>query len=393
MNSKTLGALLVTASLASTATAADSITFEVIPGAANALDMTPDGRYIVGSLNAAGGAYLYDRVAGEMIPLPPGATGAVAVSDDASTVVGWITDTKTGAQAAGLWRTGMSTWMNLGLVDVCGSGSSPSEISGDGTTVVGLVWEGCDARGFRWTEEAGLQMLENLANGGNRATVVSADGSVIAGFAQGAASRTPATWDATTAGVLLDPPNGDVSGEVIGISDDGSTLLVEWDGVSVKIVDGGEPETIGFGTVYPGWSGNPTDIADDEGTIIGHDNIQLLYIAWIQPQGFGQQQDLELWIEQNGGDVPDDAWLETCQAISRNGRVIIGNTNFYGAWIVKIGSDCPADTNDDETVDVQDLVNVITAWGTDDANADVNDDGTVDVQDLVAVITAWGECN
>jgi hypothetical protein len=37
-------------------------------------------------------------------------------------------------------------------------------------------------------------------------------------------------------------------------------------------------------------------------------------------------------------------------------------------------------------------VNVILAWGSDDAEADTNSDGVVDVQDLVDVITNWGSC-
>jgi hypothetical protein len=53
---------------------------------------------------------------------------------------------------------------------------------------------------------------------------------------------------------------------------------------------------------------------------------------------------------------------------------------------------CEGDTNSDGVVDVQDLVNVITAWNTNNPGADVTDDGTVDVQDLVLVITNWGPC-
>jgi hypothetical protein len=48
------------------------------------------------------------------------------------------------------------------------------------------------------------------------------------------------------------------------------------------------------------------------------------------------------------------------------------------------------DTNGDCMVDVQDLVNVILAWGSDQADADGNDDGVVDVQDLVNIIVEWG---
>jgi len=54
---------------------------------------------------------------------------------------------------------------------------------------------------------------------------------------------------------------------------------------------------------------------------------------------------------------------------------------------------CPADLNASGTVDVQDLLAVIGAWGATSANpADVNGNGVVNVQDLLAVIGAWGQC-
>lgn len=56
------------------------------------------------------------------------------------------------------------------------------------------------------------------------------------------------------------------------------------------------------------------------------------------------------------------------------------------------GVACPADINDDGTVDVVDLVQVITNWNQTGNPADVNTDGIVDVLDLVEVITTWGRC-
>jgi hypothetical protein len=56
---------------------------------------------------------------------------------------------------------------------------------------------------------------------------------------------------------------------------------------------------------------------------------------------------------------------------------------------------CPADFDGNGTVDVQDLIAVITGWGPcdpPDPCPDANGDDVVDVQDLIAVITAWGPC-
>ena len=55
--------------------------------------------------------------------------------------------------------------------------------------------------------------------------------------------------------------------------------------------------------------------------------------------------------------------------------------------------ECPADYNDDGTVNVLDVVAFITVWNGGGAGADYNDDGTVNVLDVVAFITVWnGGC-
>jgi hypothetical protein len=53
---------------------------------------------------------------------------------------------------------------------------------------------------------------------------------------------------------------------------------------------------------------------------------------------------------------------------------------------------CSADLNGDQIVDVQDLIEVILAWGTNDPLADIDGDGTVDVGDLIVVVLTWGPC-
>jgi hypothetical protein len=53
---------------------------------------------------------------------------------------------------------------------------------------------------------------------------------------------------------------------------------------------------------------------------------------------------------------------------------------------------CFADFNEDGTVNVQDLLTLIAAWGPGTGNEDLNGDGTVNVADLLLLIGAWGEC-
>ena len=54
--------------------------------------------------------------------------------------------------------------------------------------------------------------------------------------------------------------------------------------------------------------------------------------------------------------------------------------------------DCPSDLNDDATVDVVDLLEVVGFWGESNVPADINGDGIVDVSDLLTVVDSWGPC-
>jgi hypothetical protein len=78
-----------------------------------------------------------------------------------------------------------------------------------------------------------------------------------------------------------------------------------------------------------------------------------------------------------------------------------------GNWMLRAlgGSGFPpcfGDTNGDNTIDVNDLNNVILDWGTDGSNngGDITDntgtgppDGIVDVNDLNAIFVTWGDCD
>jgi len=64
-------------------------------------------------------------------------------------------------------------------------------------------------------------------------------------------------------------------------------------------------------------------------------------------------------------------------------------------FLADLSADCPGDTNDDDEVNVDDLVEVIVQWGCTvpaECSADVFSDCIVNVNDLVQVIVNWGAC-
>jgi uncharacterized membrane protein len=412
------------------------VTFTWLDDAFSAMDISPDGKWIVGQTDlnddfGPDGTYLYNRETDTMLVLPPEGLNAVAVSDDGRYVVGEMPDPDDphpvlGVVAA-MWSADTNEWTSLGyLPDAleCPSLSNSYEISADGSVVIGLSWEGCNGFGFIWTEATGMLPLENLANGTNRASVISADGTLVGGFAQGTQNRTPCIWDsATQLGTLLDPPDGDAIGEVFGIKDDGSILLGSWwkEGetpgdlsLATKwTADGGggwNRETIGQGNLLFGWLGVAMDVADN-GTIVGFDFNVGNRRAWIQPNGEGDLIFIGDFVEDNGGTlpfVPTTPRIEVCQAISTDGRYIIGHDAFDGAWIVEIIPDCPWDTAGeggsqlpDGQVGVADFFDLLQNWGPncpqpfciwDTTGPDGVPDGEVGVEDFFALLQHWGPC-
>ncbi len=412
--------LLVLSSLSVDARA-ERAQMTLIYGVNSANDMSPDGRYVVGQLKTGEG-YLWDRVDDTWTTLPPQGQGGgfapSAVSDDGSVIVGDIDNPDSTPEnplgnVAGLWRTGDTSWTSLGSLPNalnCPSRSDSYDVSADGSTVVGLSWDGCSGRGFRWTEATGMEQLQPLANGGNRASVVSADGTVIAGFAQGSFSRTPATWDGTTlTGELLDPPNGDALGEITGISDDGSVLLGIWNGDATRWTRNGsawDRETIGNGSFSPAFSGYGVDIADTD-RIVGFDSLIGNAIGWVYDEGNANVVLVENFVRDRGGDVPlipvgdpnypfgggSPISAQFPSAISTDGHVFVGNTSFIGAWMVEVFSDC--DFDGDFACDLDDIDALVAAiaGGSTDLLFDLTGDGQVTLADRDAWLVQAGAEN
>ena len=68
------------------------------------------------------------------------------------------------------------------------------------------------------------------------------------------------------------------------------------------------------------------------------------------------------------------------------------NFGMIGSVTVEVADMCPADVNDDMTVNIDDLFAVLSHWGEMGGAYDINVDGTVDIEDVFAVLGAWGDC-
>ncbi|RKY15576.1 MAG: hypothetical protein DRQ55_19360, partial [Planctomycetota bacterium] len=302
--------LLATTSLCSVTTAQQLV---FVPDGYVCTDITPDGKFVVG--NGDGGAFRWDWK-NDAAPTFIGGNTAVAVSDDGMTILGHIYDPPGSSDSyAGIW-TQLGGWQSLGTLGSCdSSNSSPYDLSGDGLVAVGLTWAGCSGRGFRWTAATGMEALETLGNGGNRASVTNDDGSVIGGFAQGNFSRTPARWAGDLTGSVYDMEAG---GELYGMNNDGSTVLGAWNGEGF-ILDSTSFNSIG--SLNNGWVGRPQSITEDGTLVAGYDTMLLASQAWLwkQSTGFVSMDDVLV----SSGILGAPA-IYQCRAMTDDGNIIVG---------------------------------------------------------------------
>ncbi len=92
------------------------------------------------------------------------------------------------------------------------------------------------------------------------------------------------------------------------------------------------------------------------------------------------------------GDFNSDGLLDIVSIIELDS--VNGTSPGIGVFmnITAVVNDCEGDIDGNGTVEVTDLLEVIAAWGSSDANADVDGSGTVDVSDLLLVVANWGSC-
>jgi probable HAF family extracellular repeat protein len=230
-------------------------------------------------------------------------------------------------------------------------------VSADGSVVVGYAEDASGQyRAFRWTAAGGMQDLGTLGGCCSEALGVSADGSVVVGYAVNTSGQRRAfRW--TAAGGMQDLGTlGGCCSEAYGVSADGS--LVVGDAVDAS------GRRRAFRWTAAG----------------GMQDLNQIYAALLQ-----------------GGSA-----LLRAYAISPDGRYIVGRgynaaTSRLEAFLLDTGPRCVAHSGDIDNngcVDDADLLSVLFAFGQSGSNlgrVDVNCDGTVDDADLLTVLFNFGQ--
>lgn len=296
--------------------------FRVIPETFRARDVSRDGRVIVGETETQA---FYWRWQEDPAPVIIGGTEAWGVSDDGNVIAGRVFSPTVNAEVAARW-TEATGWVPLGDLPTTSFcvGSWAYAISGDGSSIAGLGFDGCDSVGFLWTEANGTQPLENLpgVQNGDRPNAISQDGSLIAGFAGGFAPGSAALWWASD---LSGAYATSAASQFNGLSSDGTFGVGRYRFQANELYrafrwtqSGG---FVNLGSLDSDWGARGWGVSADGTTIVGADELFAGRRAW-------------MWTESNGMVALDDvvasmgysnapALLE-CYAVSDDGNVMVG---------------------------------------------------------------------
>ncbi len=318
------------------------------------LDLSADGKTALIEDAAKGDLFFYDTAKGTITKVghvdgDPSTVAATSLSSDGSRI-----GTLHGATdiVGGVWSACSAAWTDLKSTHAKGCAGPPNNLSGvfgvngNGTVAVGLDWLDCTAEAVMWKQsvdgwKATVLTHLGVAKGNNRATVISDDGSLIGGFAQRAgADRSPAIWKADGTGKLLEP-TGDVVGEVLAVSPDGTMVAGQWN----TVTKAGDSNNTSFywtekeGVVMVGTLPSPQAddfvwlmaIAAKNELILGSAGdpswsmdlagTEEFAVVWTKGSGLRKLQDL---VTKAKVKIPDGIHLTAITAASADGTVILG---------------------------------------------------------------------
>ncbi len=304
--------------------------------ASNPIDITPDGQTVVvedliGSFdngiyfyNVSTGAYKYKTTPGS-----PFMNFASGVSSDLK-----LSAVYNDPAVAGVWSEA-TDWVSIpstfaGGCDVNVNGAW--DISHDGHTMVGMDWNGCSTNAMRFNDAGGTWVSQPLELLGapfpdspnppsNRASVLSGNGLVAAGWAQTEiVDRSPAVWQADGSGSFLTSGvSSDTPGEVLAINEDGTIMAGTWGGQGFIWSNGSTnfieslPSNDEFANTYA------NAIAANGQLVFGGSGGQAF--VWTAAGGTRKLQDIATAA---GIEIPQGVVLSTVKAASADGTIVIG---------------------------------------------------------------------
>lgn len=306
------------------------------------VDISPDGNLALleDRYSGSGAMYQFNVTTGALTR-----TGSIGdIGYDFSTGIstdGRVSGVYNVPVSAGIYTPGAG-WTNIGTqyaggcdINIAGA----YDVSADGHVVVGIMWDGCNAAAFRWTDASGqgvflpLQVLGtpwpgSTAAPSNRASRVSDNGLVVGGFAQtDIVDRWPAVWRADGTGFMLTGFPPDAPGEVLSINTDGSMVAGIWNSEGFYWTSASGTVDIGrLTTSDPSDPVYPTSIAAGGQLIFGTVgspwavNSPAAFV-WTAAAGM---QSLEQLAIAAGVPMPPGYHLIRATAASTDGTIVLG---------------------------------------------------------------------
>jgi len=326
------------------------------------VDVTSDGRTVLFWKQSTGELYFYDTASGQLdleTTLEGSQTELLdqqphAMSDVGHIVAGYGYQ----EEAASRWDA-TNGWKKLkNPVGACPTEGTAIAtggahgISNNGNFVVGLLWDAnCKSQAFLWKDTGGdgtMIPLQKIGTGtiiSERASVVSNDGKVAAGFAPNGdgVDRSPAIWKDDGTGFLIDPSDVQDPGEIKAISADGNVFAGEWatldtnyafSGMRSGFVWSQETGVVRFSSATPSHENIYANAISADGKnvygLLHHwaddmdafsQESEYAYV-WSKDKGLRNLQDVATAA---GITVPANHILTNVIAVSADGRVIVGD--------------------------------------------------------------------
>jgi probable HAF family extracellular repeat protein len=282
-----------------------------------AMGVSGDGSVVVGYCHNSQGFYWTAEEG--MIGI--GDCQPLAASYDGSVIVGVTDDWEAfyWTEADGLVRIG----------DLPGGGfySIASDVSDDGSVIIGQGKSSNGSEGFRWTSSTGMQGMGDLPGGvfDSRGFAVSPDGSIVVGQSVSVNNREAFLWSESTGMVGLGTSPQYCESAAYGITEDGSIIVSIWCSMSYSSYLWAESTgMLDLGHLPDGWGSSwARDVSADGSVIVGCSQTALGWEAFIWDRRNGMRNLREVLENDFGLDL--GGWTLTwAKGISADGNVIVG---------------------------------------------------------------------